>query len=398
LKPAIAYSRLLVATLGALAVQGCTGFGTVFDSPKHTLNPEGPVSLRDTKPPYLLPSNISDTATATQGQVGAFELSYAIAYNDHINILTGRTRAPGNSDDTPSVNARNMAETGMALTDSFCAEFFLHSGRNQKWLDVGKDAIAVIGTLATGTLAIASPANSTAAAATALFTATAYNGVDLYTRNFLFGVDNIQQVSAMVQQLLATHKASALPQNDTSIWTFDGAVQVINDHQNICTVAAIRDKVLSAISGGQFKAYTPAGTGLTSPVTSTSTAAAQSVPDAANAATSTVPAASLTTTSATSAASASVAPAASAADTEAAEGAAIGAIQAKASAAAYPTALAALTALAPNLSPIQKQNAAQAIAGVIATAAANTAAMANAARPTSPPASRHIILRLQGGS
>jgi hypothetical protein len=378
--------------LGAIAVQGCTA----FDSPRHTLDPQGPVSLRNSTPPYMLPA-VNATTPATDGQIGAFEHAYAVAYQDHIENINNGAATPTTI--TPSSwKARSMAEAGVALTDSFCAEFFLHSGRNQKWLDVGKDAVAVVGTLATGALAIASPSNSSAAAATALFTATAYNGVDLYTRNFLFGTDNIQQVSAMVQQLLATHKASALPQNDTSIWTFDGAVQVINDHQNICTAAAIRDKVLSAISGGQFKAYTAAGTALAPPASSTDSAAAQSVSEAADAASTKVPGAALPITTSTSAALASVAPAASAADTAAAAGAPLPLIKSSALAAALPPALAEVTATAPALSAAQKNAAAQAIAGVISTAAANAAALSKVTRPTAPPASRHIILRLVGGS
>ncbi|MDE1150150.1 MAG: hypothetical protein PW843_26650 [Azospirillaceae bacterium] len=249
---------LAIACSVGAGLTGCSGLHNGFDGASHTLDPQGPVSLKDRN--YALTA----VGSGATGQIYAFELAYKRAFDDQLAIINGGAM-PLSSDAPASRSARRMAVEGIALTDSYCATFFLHAGENQKWLEVGKDVVTVLGTLASGVLAISSSANSDAAAAAALFTATAYNGVDLYTRNFLFGSDNINVVSGMVMKVLAGHKAAVLPDNDPSIWTFEGAVEVIVDHQALCTPAAIRDRVLSAISGGQFQAYTPAGQLLTPP-------------------------------------------------------------------------------------------------------------------------------------
>jgi hypothetical protein len=111
--------------------------------------------------------------------------------------------------------------------------------------------VAALGTIATGAVALASPHNATAAGAIALGTAALYNGVDIYTRNFLFNTDNIESVRVMIMGALAAHASKALPENDPTIWTFAGAAQVINEHQAICLPASIRSLVLEAIKGRQ---------------------------------------------------------------------------------------------------------------------------------------------------
>lgn len=51
--------------------------------------------------------------------------------------------------------------------------------------------------LTAGALALASPGNGTATATLAFATSAAYTGVDVYTKNFLFGSNNIEAARAL---------------------------------------------------------------------------------------------------------------------------------------------------------------------------------------------------------
>ena len=136
------------------------------------------------------------------GQIGLFEASYSRALTDQQVISEGGV-APSDT----AQHAHQMAKDGMNLVDSYCQEFFRHGGDSQKWLNVFKDLTASLGSVATGALAIASPSNATAAAIVALSTAAAYNSVDLYTKNFLFGSDNIESVRTLAMKALAADRS-----------------------------------------------------------------------------------------------------------------------------------------------------------------------------------------------
>jgi hypothetical protein len=288
-----------------------------------------------------------------------------------------------------------MAFEGVHLADSYCALFFVYGSDNQKWLLVSKDLVAALGTIATGAVALASPHNATAAGVIALTTAALYNGIDVYTRNFLFNTDNIEAVRVMIMGALAAHATKALPENDSTIWTFAGAAEVINEHQAICLPASIRSLVLEAIKGGKFLAAPPAGQGAANPST---TAAAT---DAANAA---VPAATAAAVRAAPAAAAAAAPAAAAGAAAAGPAAAAAAtipgansatIRAAARDAAAAGARDAAETATPNASPNAVQAVAKAVANSVAPAAAAGAqASPSSGPPTRPPASRQLILRL----
>jgi hypothetical protein len=264
-------ARPELATLAVviLTVPSCSG----FRSATSTLDPQGPVSLA---PQYKLQADPTNP-----GAVGLFEASYAKAYSDQVAISKGLKSAPTSSSDPVSMQARQMASDGTALVDQYCSAFFKSAGKNQTWLNVGKDITAVIGTAATGVLALASPSNAAAAGAVALATATAYNGADLYTRDFLFGSDNIESVRSLTTKALLAHTAAVLPNIDTdkTVWSFRGAAEVINDHQDLCTPASIHAAVLAAIQGGTVTAYHPSGSAFTTPAS----ASAQLLPAATQA-------------------------------------------------------------------------------------------------------------------
>jgi hypothetical protein len=222
------------------SLAGCSG----FLGATNTLDVAGPHSLAGQ---HAQPPSPSDAATP--GVVADFELSFALADADQ-RLISAGLPAPAQA----STHARQMAVDGIKLADVYCQEFFASSGANQKWLGVGKDLITATGAAAGSLLALSSPANAAAAGAIGLFTATATNGVDLYTRNFLFGADNIDTVRSLVIAALAAHAAAVLPTPDGSAWDFHAATQVVRDHQYLCSPAKIRSLVLAAI-----KDATPAG-------------------------------------------------------------------------------------------------------------------------------------------
>ncbi len=116
--------------------------------------------------------------------------------------------------------------------------------------------------MGTGIVALTSGGSGSATAAIALGTATAYGGIDVYTRNFLFGADNISSVATLVINALSAHRKATIarvPGVNTQ-WAFGAALLQIQEHQALCQVGKIRDLVLQAIKGGTVTASTNAGT------------------------------------------------------------------------------------------------------------------------------------------
>ena len=240
---------IVAATCGLLS--GCAAF---YDSAV-ALNSNGPTSLQGTTSRTESISTAPPVASLTQkGPVGAFELSYARSEWEQEQISAGLAKAPKGATEDVSVHARQMALDGVNLVDTYCADFFRTRGDDETFLNVAKDATASSGTLASGVLSLVSPANAVAAGAISLVTSTASNTLDVYTKNFLFGSDNIESVHTMTVSALAAHRKSAFPANDNSVWDFGGATTVIMDHQDICTPASIRSLVLSSVSSSSFKA------------------------------------------------------------------------------------------------------------------------------------------------
>jgi hypothetical protein len=188
-------NRTLSLLILGIGLQGCAG----FQGATETLNPSGPASLEASN--YNL-----EALPKSNGQIGLFELAYAAALSDAQRIDKGDLLPPTSSGDPISIRARRMAFEGVHLAESYCALFFDYGSNNQKWLLVSKDLVAALGTVATGAVALASPHNATAAGVIALSTAALYNGVDVYTRNFLFGSDNIDSVRTMTMSALAAHE------------------------------------------------------------------------------------------------------------------------------------------------------------------------------------------------
>lgn len=221
-------SDALVVLLLGLA--GCHGLAPAQEA----LDPSGPVSLR----------NGDNT-----GQFRIFEISYKRAWDDQVLISNGEAAA------NAPAHARQMAIDGISLADANCKKFFDTAGENQTDILFGRDVVGAAGTLATGVIALAAHGNAATAAVVGLTSATLYSGIDIYTKNFLFGSDNIEHVRTLIANALAEHTKAAFA--SPAPWTFGDAVDAIQDHQNICRPAHIRALVLDAIQSGHVVATTP---------------------------------------------------------------------------------------------------------------------------------------------
>lgn len=143
---------------------------------------------------------------------------------------------------------RQMVIDGFGLVYANCSDFFRSEGERQKWIIFGRDIVAATGTLATA-VAAAAGASSSITTAFSIATATGYNGLDIYQRNFLFGSDNIEAVRDLITKALSVHAAAVL--SDSMPWTgFGEAAQSIMDHQSICLPASILQLTRSAIKNG----------------------------------------------------------------------------------------------------------------------------------------------------
>ena len=188
-----------------ISVSGCQG----FQDAKIAVNDYGPDQ-------YITSSGLnrklglnSLTDTTDLESVGSKKRSNSLGINP--NSLGLFVDAYVNSVEEPDdgARARHLAIAGYDLADTYCYQFFHDEGQNQKWLDVVKDIVAALGTLGTGISALSASKTSTTAII-GLGTTTAYNGIDIYTRNFLYGADNIASVRTLIVNALAAHRQATL--------------------------------------------------------------------------------------------------------------------------------------------------------------------------------------------
>jgi len=275
--------------LSIAILQGCSG----FEDAKRVMATRGPEQVYPDDP--LVRDSTFEREMARQDLLGLFVTRYLDALPS------------GKKPDDPKKD-RDMAVAGYDLVDHYCEQYFAAGGENQKWLNLAKDLVAALGTLATGISALTAAHDSSTTAGIALGTATAYNGIDVYTRNFLFGAENIDSVRTLTMNALeaqrkatipveptpgqatvpsepapgqkktpaapspdqgktpakpAPGQAAAPPEKPSPISTFGRAVLLIEDHQALCQSAKIRAMVLEAVKTSTVTAYTPSGTAFT---------------------------------------------------------------------------------------------------------------------------------------
>jgi hypothetical protein len=217
--------------LGAI-LSACT-------SPDDTIGLSGPA--------YQPPKGISDD-NLPRSAASLFSVSYESAFKAQLEISkTGRDP----TEDQQRI-FRQMAADGFGVVKANCQDFFKSGGEHQKWILFTRDAVGAGGTLATGILALAS-AGTLPLAIVSLSTTTIFSGLDVYTKNFLFGADNISSVATLVNKALDTNQAAVFQSNDLSDWTFESARDRVAYQQDICKPAQIRQLAVDAIATGRIK-------------------------------------------------------------------------------------------------------------------------------------------------
>ena len=385
--------RAILAPVGAgLLLSGCSSGPPWMNDAQNVLDPNGPTSAASND--YKVP----DLSAAAQDPAGMFEQAWKKAVKDQfltINPADGNKNPESPlSADYYSADFEQMARLGSTVEWMNCDAFFASRGVDQKWLLTFKDVATAVGSAATGVLALASPSNATAAGAVALATGSAYNAVDIYSRNFLFGADNIDNVLIMTRKALQAHEDAAFPpKEDASPWTFEHAVQYLADHQAICGPAHIRSLALAAISKGTLVAVDPSGTAFTSNASQpastgdAATAEAKKKTSAAAAAGSKV-APSIAPATANMAADKAVTAAVQAALSEQSNGGDRNTASDAAHKAAMDAALKTAKEEAPGVDPVKQKAFAQAVAGKIAPAAVDGAFEQSTAPRVTPRATR----------
>jgi hypothetical protein len=141
--------------------------------------------------------------------------------------------------------------SGLALVDSNCLDYFRYEGHLQQNIDVFRDLSNSFLPIASGGLAL-SMASSKAGAIVALVGA-ANNGVlNAVYQDFLFDANNIDEVQKLVTDALSAHEGqvrSNMSIPGTAI-NFDWVTNQIFDHQAICQPAHILLLARRAIGSG----------------------------------------------------------------------------------------------------------------------------------------------------
>jgi hypothetical protein len=149
--------------------------------------------------------------------------------------------------------ATAMMTNGFGLIYASCSDFFQSAGQSQKWLIVSRDAVGAIGTLTAGLMAL-HDYSQTAVANVALGTGAAFAGLDIYTKNFLFGAENIESVRELTLNALSAHSEKV--KSLVSVVTYQSATTYLLDNQEICSPMKISALARQAISRGKVVATT----------------------------------------------------------------------------------------------------------------------------------------------
>ena len=226
---------LFMLAVLCIAVTGCES-GQVIRSSRDTMSVSGPA--------------VTPSSTAAQSLPALFQLTYQNAYEAQVNAYNGVTAGS-------QERFRNMAEVGFGLVRAHCAEFFSNRGESQKWIQFSADLVALGGALATGLLAITGT-SALAVSIVALSSATAFSSIDVYTKNFLFGAENIDAVRVLIMDTLGADATTSL-RTPIGEWSFAYAVNAIMANQEICKPARILALTRNAIATSTVKAAPSSG-------------------------------------------------------------------------------------------------------------------------------------------
>jgi hypothetical protein len=207
-----------------------------------TLSTRGPVTSADAN------RTICETSTRPD-QFGLFQVAYACAWTKANEVAAGR-RPLGEAAVQDSYKV--MLIEGLGLVRGNCADFFRKRGDNQQVINLSRDVVAMGGATAAAIIGLTG-GGALALSIIAVSSATLYAGLDTYTKNFLFGVDNIEAVRTLTMKTLNDNAAELLAAARTETLSFQNVADAIMDNQEICKpasiAAAVRIKLRSGAAG-----------------------------------------------------------------------------------------------------------------------------------------------------
>lgn len=225
----------------------------------YTAGPVTPTAVTGEAPPTapskaeLACDSDDDAASLVPSQYALFRMAYYCAW-----VKSAKAAKTGDDIDLAAAQPalRSMAREGFGLIRSNCDDFFRRKGNNQQNLALGRDfvgwgaatATAIVGLTGGSALALSIITVSGSAL---------YMGMDAYTKEFLFGADNIEAVRAITMQSLDGNRDQVLQQGAS--FTFQTVASAIMDNQEMCRPAAIAAAVRHAL-GTTLTAAPPSDT------------------------------------------------------------------------------------------------------------------------------------------
>jgi len=191
---------------------------------------------------------------AVYTQAGVAAPDPAVKQNPNANpFYNFQTAAANAQTDSSTSSYQQFMRSGFALIYVRCNEYFDNKGSDQATASLIRDSIAPLAAVVSGIFALHTYGNPKNAdhdiALLTLGTTTAVAGLDVYSKNFLFGAENIESVRGMVNEELNAHALAALSMSPTSIE--EAAIQ-ITDNQRICYPSHILASTRTAISNERF--------------------------------------------------------------------------------------------------------------------------------------------------
>jgi len=239
------FARLAMATAAIACASAC---GEI-EGAESALTSRGPVNPAKSSTQIFTSTDHTGKAVCTVGeprrdQFGLFQLAYACAWHQADMTVRGSTDF-GN--DAGEKAYRTLLREGLGLIRGNCADFFRERGDRQQSVNFLRDVVAIGGTTAGAIMGVAG-GSVLAMTVIALSGATLYGSLDVYTKNFLFGVENIESVRTLTMQTLSDN-ANQLISMPAPL-SFQGVAGALADNQEICKPASIAAAVRLKLRGG----------------------------------------------------------------------------------------------------------------------------------------------------
>lgn len=254
------FVRLFVAGSLLAGVTGCEELKGMTE----TLTTAGPVTPAAPPAQAIVkfePANKALTCSVShsvrldqfrQDQYGLFQIAYACAWASAVLEATGQEVA------TAQANYRAMLREGLGLVRGNCTDFFRTRGDRQQVVNLSRDAVA-LGTATAAAVVGLTGGSALALSIIAVSGATLYSTIDTYTKNFLFGVDNIEAVATLTLKAVGEHARKQFTESVNDDLSFQYVAAAIMDNQELCKPASIVAKVREAIKSADPQGLVASG-------------------------------------------------------------------------------------------------------------------------------------------